>query len=149
MRELFEYAVIRIVPRVERGEFVNVGVMLYCQRSRYLDLRCRLDEGRLGVLDPYLDPAVVVAHLAAFHAVCCGGEQAGPAGRLTAGERFRWLTAPRSTVVQTSPVHTGLTADPAAELDRLASLLVDPPGPPSAPDTTTPDRPRPSTGRAP
>ncbi|WP_313954369.1 DUF3037 domain-containing protein [Frankia sp. CpI1-P] len=121
---------IRIVPRVERGEFVNVGVMLYCQRSRYLDLRCRLDEGRLGVLDPYLDPAVVVAHLAAFRAVCCGGEQAGPAGRLTAGERFRWLTAPRSTVVQTSPVHTGLTGDPAAELDRLVALLVDPPGPP-------------------
>jgi hypothetical protein len=131
MRELFEYAVIRLVPRVERGEFVNVGVVLYCQRSRYLDLRCRLDERRLAALDPYLDAEAVVAHLAAFAAVCRGGPSAGPAGRLSPGERFRWLTAPRSTVVQTSPVHTGLTENPGAELERLVGVLVDPPAPPS------------------
>ncbi|CAO5239610.1 DUF3037 domain-containing protein [Frankia sp. AgKG'84/4] len=136
MRELFEYAVIRLVPRVERGEFVNVGVMLYCQRSRYLDLRCRVDEGRIAALDPYLDASEVVAHLAGFAAVCRGGPAAGPAGRLSPGERFRWLTAPRSTVMQTSPVHTGLTEAPAAELERLAEVLVDPPGPARAAGTT-------------
>ncbi|WP_250642935.1 DUF3037 domain-containing protein [Frankia sp. AiPa1] len=127
-RELFEYAVIRLVPRVERGEFLNVGVVLYCQRSGFLDLRCRLDAARLTMLDPYLDVEWVATHLGAFAAVCRGGAAAGPAGRPGVGERFRWLTAPRSTIVQTSPVHTGLTGDPAAELERLADLLLGPPG---------------------
>jgi hypothetical protein len=132
MRELFEYAVIRVVPRVERGEFANVGVVLYCQRSRYLDLRCRFDASRLWALDPYLDADAVLGCLAAFAAVCHGGASAGPAGQTGPGERFRWLTAPRSTVVQTSPVHTGLTDDAERELDRLLALLVDPPTPPTA-----------------
>lgn len=129
MRELFEYAVIRVVPRVERGEFINVGVVLYCQRSRFLDLRCRVDEARLAAVDPYLAAGEVLAHLAGFAAVCQGGPAAGLVGQLSPGERFRWLTAPRSTVLQTSPVHTGLTAEPALDLERLADVLSGPPGP--------------------
>ncbi|MCK9879000.1 DUF3037 domain-containing protein [Frankia sp. Ag45/Mut15] len=129
MPELFEYAVIRLVPRVERGEFLNVGVVLYCQPPRFLDLRCQLEASRVAVLDPHLDVDVVLAHLGAFAAVCAGGAGAGPAGRPGPGERFRWLTAPRSTIIQTSPVHTGLTDDPSAELDRLADLLLGEPGP--------------------
>ncbi|MCM3882646.1 DUF3037 domain-containing protein [Frankia sp. R82] len=136
MPELFEYAVIRLVPRVERGEFLNVGVVLYCQRSRFLDLRCRLDAPRVTLLDPYLDLGSVVAHLGAFAAVCAGGTAAGPAGRPGPGERFRWLTAPRSTIIQTSPVHTGLTDDPPAELERLADLLLGEPGPPGLPGSS-------------
>lgn len=131
MPDLFEYALVRAVPRVERGEFLNVGVVLYCQRAGYLDARCRMDEARLAALDPFLDRPAVAAHLVALRTVCAGGAEAGPAGRLSPGERFRWLTAPRSTVVQTSPVHTGFTDDPAAELGRLVGMLVDLPGSPA------------------
>ncbi|WP_200902444.1 DUF3037 domain-containing protein [Protofrankia coriariae] len=130
MADLFEYAVIRVVPRVERGEYVNVGVVLWCQRAGYLASRYALDVDRLTALDPYVDRTVIAAHLDALRRVCAGGAQAGAPGSLSAGERFRWLTSPRSTTVQTSPVHSGLTHDPAAELERLMSLLVDPPGPP-------------------
>ncbi|MBL7501881.1 DUF3037 domain-containing protein [Frankia sp. CNm7] len=132
MAELFEYALVRVVPRVERGECMNVGVLLWCQGAGYLDVRCVLDAGRLAALDPFLDLAALRTHLAALHQVCVGGPAAGAAGVMSPGERFRWLTAPRSTVVQTSPVHTGVTADPAAELDRLVALLVDRQGPPAA-----------------
>ncbi|MCK9902742.1 hypothetical protein CC117_04570 [Parafrankia colletiae] len=129
MPDLFEYAMVRVVPRVERGECVNVGVLLWCQRAAFLGSRCVLDRERLVSLDPFLDLAAVAAHLAALRRVCAGGPEAGPAGQLSGGERFRWLTAPRSTVVQASAVHSGLTEDPAAELDRLVALLVDRPGP--------------------
>ncbi|MDT3440560.1 MULTISPECIES: DUF3037 domain-containing protein [unclassified Pseudofrankia] len=131
MAELFEYALVRVVPRVERGECMNVGVLLWCQGAGYLDLRCVLDGERLAALDPYLDLAAVRIHLDALHRVCVGGPAAGAAGVLSPGERFRWLTAPRSTIVQTSPVHTGVTGDPAAELEHLVELLVDRQGPPS------------------
>ena len=124
MREPFEYAVIRVVPRVERGEFVNAGVILYCQN---LDFLCALtsgDDERLLALDRGLNLEGVRAALAAFSETCTG--DVGPAGReMSQGQRFRWLTAPRSTVVQTSPVHTGVTAEPSAELQRLFAILVD------------------------
>jgi len=130
--ELFEYALVRVVPRVERGECMNVGVLLWCQSAGYLDLRCVLDGERLAALDPFLDLAAVRTHLDALHRVCVGGPAAGAAGAMSPGERFRWLTAPRSTVVQTSPVHTGVTVDPAGELDHLVEILVDRQGPPQA-----------------
>ncbi len=129
MADLFEYAVVRVVPRVERGECVNVGVVLWCQRAGYLQARCVVDADRLAALDPFLDHTVVSANLAALERVCMGGPAAGPAGALPPGERFRWLTSPRSTIVQTSQVHSGLTDDPVAELSRLVTLLVDRPGP--------------------
>ena len=123
-REPFEYAVVRVMPRVERGEFVNAGVVLYCQN---LDFLCALtsgDDGRWRALDPAVDLAGVRAALAAFTETCTG--ESGPAGaEMSRGQRFRWLTAPRSTVVQTGPVHTGLTADADADLRRLFTLLVD------------------------
>jgi hypothetical protein len=133
MADLFEYALVRVVPRVERGECMNVGVLLWCQAAGYLDLRCILDVRRLASLDPFLDLAAVRTHLDAVHRVCVGGAGAGAAGTMSPGERFRWLTAPRSTVVQTSPVHAGMTTDPASELDHLVELLVDRLAPPGAP----------------
>lgn len=124
----FEYAILRVVPRVERGECINAGVVLYCQAARFLDARIHLDPARLEALDPRVDAEVVTAHLEAARAVCAGGSAAGFVGRLPMRERFGWLTAPRSTVVQTSPVHTGLTDDPQSELERLLRTLVLPPG---------------------
>jgi hypothetical protein len=118
--EPFEYAVIRVVPRVERGESMNAGVILYSQQHRFLDCRMHLDEGRLHALDPAADPAVVAAALTALDEGCHGGRP----GEEPLGVRFRWLTAPRSTIVQPSPVHSGLTADPAGELTRLFDELV-------------------------
>jgi hypothetical protein len=124
----FEYAVLRVVPRVERGEFINAGVVLYCQADSFLDARVYLDSDRLMALDPGTDLEAVRAHLEAVRSVCAGGPEAGSVGRLPLGERFGWLVAPRSTVVQPSPVHTGLTDDPEAELERLLSRMVLPPG---------------------
>jgi hypothetical protein len=121
MRELFEYAVIRVVPRIERGEQINVGVILYCQRRDFLAARIDLDEARLRALAPGIDMAQVREALDPWEKACEGD---GPSGVLRLGERFRWLTAPRSTIIQTGPVHNGLTEDPAAELDRLVGLLV-------------------------
>ncbi|MES9541041.1 DUF3037 domain-containing protein [Actinomadura sp. NPDC000600] len=121
---VFEYAALRVVPRVERGESMNVGVVVYCRALDYLGCRTHLDERRLLALDPALDLAGVRAALNAVDAVCCGGERAGQAAKEAPGARFRWLTAPRSTIVQPGPVHAGLTGDPAAELDRLLDLLV-------------------------
>ncbi|MGW0605005.1 DUF3037 domain-containing protein [Streptomyces sp. NPDC002644] len=115
---------LRAVPRVERGECVNVGVLLYCRGERFVAARTHLDEARLLALDPHADTTAVRAALRAVEAVCAGGEAAGPAAEDDAGKRFRWLVAPRSTVLQPGPVHTGLTADPAAEADRLLELLV-------------------------
>jgi hypothetical protein len=120
----YEWALLRVVPRVDRGEFVNVGVLLYCRPRDYLGLLLtdRLD--RALALDPDLDLAAVTEHLAAVREVCSGDAGAGANGARPAGERFRWLVAPRSTVVQPSPVHTGLTADPAATLTGLFERLV-------------------------
>ena len=121
----FEYAVLRVVPRVERGEAINAGVLVYCRDRDFLGARVALEVERLRALDPSADVAAIRAALAAA-ADTCGTEGTGPAAAEEIGRRFRWLTAPRSTVVQPGPVHTGLTADPAAEPDRLLALLVTP-----------------------
>jgi hypothetical protein len=120
----FEYAVLRVVPRVERGEFINAGVVIYCQAERFLGARVHVDPTRLKVLDPDADLKAVLAHLEAVRSICAGGSKAGSVGRLPLGERFGWVVAPRSTVVQPSPVHTGLTDDPEAELERLLRRMV-------------------------
>jgi hypothetical protein len=120
----YEYSVLRAVPRVERGEFVNVGVVLYCQKLDFLGCRTRLDEDRVRALDPEADVEGIGQLLRAVSTVCCGGEASGPAGADALGRRFRWLIAPRSTVVQPGPVHTGLTADPGGALDRLVGVML-------------------------
>jgi hypothetical protein len=118
--DVFEYALVRVVPRVERGEAINVGVIVYSQAFRYLCARIELDEPRLLAVDPAADLDAVRAALSAFEKSCTEGPLAGR----PLGERFRWLTAPRSTIVQPGPVHSGLTADPAAELTHLFDTLV-------------------------
>lgn len=123
-KALYEYAVIRVLPRVDREEFLNVGVLLYCQPRYFLRAACSINENRLKAFAADLRPEFVKEHLAAVERICGGGEEAGPIGKLSIGERFRWLTAPRSTVVQTSPVHTGLTSDPEATLRDLMEKLV-------------------------
>ena len=113
MRDLvtYDYAIVRVVPKVERAEFVNVGVIVSCPQRDLLLARIELDERRLMVLDPTLDLESVQTHLAAIPIICVGGEQAGPIGLLSQRERFHWLVAPRSTVIQVSPTHTGSTRD--------------------------------------
>ncbi|MEV6180113.1 DUF3037 domain-containing protein [Streptomyces sp. NPDC052016] len=123
-RDVYEYALLRVVPRIERGECVNAGVLVYCRAQAYVGARTHLDETRLLALDPDADVAGVRAALRAVERVCGGGEAAGQAAGDDPGRRFRWLIAPRSTVVQPGPVHTGLTSDPAAEAERLLDLLV-------------------------
>jgi Protein of unknown function (DUF3037) len=123
----YDYAVIRVVPRVEREEFVNVGVIVSCPAKGFLEARIELDERRLTALDSTLDVASVRTHLATIPAICRGGEQAGPIGQLSQRERFHWLVAPRSTIIQTSPVHTGYCKDPAAVLEHLLDAMVRPP----------------------
>ncbi|MCT7355216.1 DUF3037 domain-containing protein [Streptomyces sp. 15-116A] len=123
-RHVYEYAVLRVVPRVERGECVNAGVLVYCRPLGFVAARTHLDEARLLALDPEVDLEGVRAALRAVEGVCAGGDGAGQAGQDDAGRRFRWLIAPRSTIVQPGPVHTGLTADPAAETERLLDVLV-------------------------
>jgi hypothetical protein len=123
-RHVFEYALLRVVPRVDRGEMINAGVVLYCRAHSFVAARTHLDETRLAALDPAADVTGIRAALDAVARVCRGGPDAGPAGQDDAGRRFRWLIAPRSTVVQPGPVHTGLTSDPAAETGRLLDLLV-------------------------
>jgi len=123
-RNVFEYALLRVVPRIERGECINAGVLVYCRAKAFVGARTYLDEAKLLALDPDADVAGVRAALGAVEGVCIGGAAAGQAAGDDAGRRFRWLIAPRSTVVQPGPVHTGLTADPAAEAERLVDLLV-------------------------
>ena len=120
----FEYAALRAVPRVDRGDAVNVGVIVYCQKLDFLAASTRVEPDRLLALDPEADVAGIEAAVAAYACVCRGGSDAGAAGAATVGQRFRWLTAPRSTVVQPGPVHLGLTADPVAELTRLVGALI-------------------------
>ena len=133
---LYDYAIVRVVPKVERGEFVNVGVIVSCPARRFLQARIEMDERRLRALDPTLDVDTVRTHLASIPAVCAGGKQAGPMGERSQRERFHWLVAPRSTVIQTSPAHTGRCADPAAALERLINTMVRP-----APDAAAPGAP--------
>jgi hypothetical protein len=123
----FDYAVVRVVPRVEREEFVNAGVILLCLERQFLDARVRLDRARVAALFPDADLAAIDEHLQAIPRVCAGGDGSGPIGRLSLRERFHWLVAPRSTVIQVSAVHAGLCDDPAEELERLMAALVPPP----------------------
>jgi hypothetical protein len=123
-RHAFEYAVLRVVPRVDRGEAINAGVVLYCRPLDYLGSRIHLDEDRLRALDPTADPQVIDRALHAAADVCAAATGAGPAAREEIGRRFRWLTAPRSTVVQPGPIHTGLTCDPDGDVERLLHRLV-------------------------
>jgi Protein of unknown function (DUF3037) len=130
----FEYAVLRVVPRVERGELINAGVLLYCRALDFLGAEVELDPRRLTALDPSADFAAITRALDAAVTLCGDAtaqeaRHAGPAGEEDRGRRFRRLTAPRSTVVQAGPVHTGLTADPHATLAHLLATLVLPPHP--------------------
>ncbi len=120
----FQYVVLRCVPRVDREEFVNVGVVLYCQQADFLEARCHVDSERLAVLAPELDLDGVRSALATVEAVCRGAESAGAAGRTPLGTRFGFVSAPRSTVVQPGPIHGGLTTDPGGQLDHLLDRLV-------------------------
>lgn len=123
-KHLFEYAVIRVVPQVEREEFMNVGVVLYCARPKYLHAMFTLNEQRIEAFCPRLDAAEIGEYLQAMTCICRGGADAGPIGMLPAVERFRWLTAARSTVVQCSRVHPGFCKDPQQELLKLYEQLV-------------------------
>lgn len=120
----FEYTVVRVVPHVEREEFVNVGVILFCRPLRFLDCCVELDEARLLALAPDCDVDAVRTQLALIPAICAGGPAAGELADLDQAERFRWLAAPRSTVIQVSPVHNGLCDDPQAALDDLFERLI-------------------------
>jgi hypothetical protein len=120
----FEYAVIRVVPRVEREEFLNAGVILFSLESRFLKALVHVDEERLCALAPDLDLTSLHHHLRAFERVCEGTEDGGPIARLSQRERFHWLVAPRSTMIQVSPVHAGLCIDPQERLNQLFKQLV-------------------------
>jgi hypothetical protein len=123
-REDFQYAVVRVVPRIERGECLNAGVILYCRRLAFLGAKTGLDEAALAALAPGCDPDEVRAQLETLERVAAGAEDGGPIAGLDPSERFHWLTAPSSTIVQSSAVHTGLTSDPAGELEHLFESLV-------------------------
>jgi hypothetical protein len=125
---LFEYAVLRVVPRVEREEFLNVGVILYCPRQKFLETIFTLDEARLKAFFPIIDSAEVEHHLEAFQLIAKGSPEGGPIAALDIASRFRWLTATRSTILQTSKVHPGFCGDPAGALQRLHDQLVIVPG---------------------
>ena len=121
---LFEYAVIRVVPHVEREEFLNVGVILYCAHEKFLQCTTEIDEARLSTLCDKIDFDDLRNHIRSFERICAGGKDAGPIGKLSMAERFRWLTSPRSTIVQTSKVHPGLCTDAAKMLSHLYEQLV-------------------------
>jgi hypothetical protein len=120
----YDYAVVRVVPRVERGEFVNAGIILSCDVERILLAGIELDEQALLAIDARVDLDLVRSVLKSIPAICAGGEAAGDLGRMSARERFHWLVAPRSTIVQTSPVHTGQCSDPAGALEHLMRTMV-------------------------
>lgn len=120
----FDYAIARVVPRVERAEFVNVGVIFFCRTLGFLDARISLDPQRLQAIAPDIDLEEVERHLQLIPRICRGGVEGGPIGLLSPSERFHWLTAPRSTVIQTSPVHSGLCTDTNATLERLLNQAV-------------------------
>lgn len=120
----YDYAVIRVVPRVERQEFVNAGVILWCPEQDVITARIELDEARLRALDPSIDVEAVRKHLASFAIICAGGADSGPIGKLPKRERFDWLVAPRSTIIQTSAVHTGRCTDTGSAVERLLETMV-------------------------
>lgn len=133
----YDYAIVRVVPRVERGEFINAGVILSCAERGLLQAAIDLDEPRLLALDPGADLPGIRAALAAIPLICAGGEAAGALGRLSTRERFHWLVAPRSSSIQTSAVHTGRCEAPGRMLDALMRKMVRRPAPPA----TRPDQP--------
>jgi hypothetical protein len=120
----YDYALVRVVPRVERGELINVGAIVSCPAQDFLEARIELDERRVLALDPAADLELIRTHLATIPAICAGGSQAGPIGQLTQRERFHWLVAPRSTIIQTSKVHSGRCANPADLLEHLLKTMV-------------------------
>ena len=120
----YDYAVVRVVPRVERGEFLNAGIILSCDLERILQARIELDETALLAIDAQVDMELVTSVLATIPVICAGGPGAGDIGKMSARERFHWLVAPRSTIVQTSPVHTGQCTDPNAALEHLMRTMV-------------------------
>jgi Protein of unknown function (DUF3037) len=120
----FSYAILRVVPSVERGEGLNAGVVLFCRRLDFLAARIALDERRLAALAPDFSAQIAWPHLHAIVRIAAGDPAAGPIAALPASERFGWLVAPASTIIQPSPVHTGLCEDPAATLDELFAELV-------------------------
>ena len=121
---LFEYAVVRIMPRVEREEFMNVGIILYCAKLNFLQTLYTLNEERLRIFCTQVDKVELLQNLQAFERICIGGNDAGPIGKLETAERFRWLTATRSTILQTSKVHPGFSSNPQETLTRLYTQLV-------------------------
>jgi hypothetical protein len=121
---LYDYAVVRVVPRVERGEFVNAGIILYCGAANVLDARIELDTDRVLALEPTLDVDAINVALATIPAICAGGASAGTIGLLSPRERFDWLVAERSTTIQTSPVHSGRCSNPDAALEHLLARMV-------------------------
>ena len=123
-REPFEYAIVRVIPRVERGEALNAGIVLLSRPHRFLGARTFLDAAVLVALSPNCDPEIVRAHLAGIERIAAGDPAGGPIAQLSAPERFHWLVSPASTIIQPSEVHTGLTADPAATLEHLFRTLV-------------------------
>jgi hypothetical protein len=123
-RSQFQYAIVRVVPRVERGEYLNAGVVLLCRPKRFLAARTALDVARLRAIAPDVDVATIESHLAAIERIAAGDSAAGPIARLGQGERFHWLVSPSSTTIQPSEVHTGLCDDPATELEHLVDRLV-------------------------
>jgi hypothetical protein len=120
----YDYSIVRVVPRVDRGEQINVGVILSCPDMGFLDARIEIDESILRAVDPAIDLEAVRANLDMIPAVCRGGPEAGPIGELPPRGRFRWLVSPRSTMIQPSPVHTGRTSDPSACLEHLIDQVV-------------------------
>ncbi len=129
----YDYALVRVVPRVERGEFVNVGAIVSSDAEGFLEARFAVDESRLTGLDSQIDLAAVHAALAAIAAVCAGGDAAGAIGRMALRERFHWLVAPRSTIIQTSAVHTGRCSDLESAIEGVLDRLVRPLRPPRQP----------------
>lgn len=120
----YDYAIIRVVPLVERGECMNIGVIVFCRTQRFLDMLIHFDEQRLLAFAPALDRDFVQQQIEYFMRVCRGGDGSGPIGQFSQAERFHWLVSPRSTVVQTSPVHCGMCSDPASTLEKLLRELV-------------------------
>ena len=121
----FDYAIVRVVPRVDREEFINVGIILFCRAQRLLVARAKLDPARLAALAPHLDAALVQKQIDLLPRICAGGAEAGALGKLSQTERFLWLISPRSTTIQVSPAHAGLCEDPNAELHRLFKEMVE------------------------
>ena len=121
----YDYAVIRVVPKVDREEFINAGVIVSCPELSFLEARIKLNESRLLALDPTIDIELVRNHLATIPTICQGGPEAGTIGKLPQRQRFHWLVAPRSTIIQTSPAHTGRCAEPLAALEHLVATMVD------------------------